>query len=87
MAWKSQQTRKQEQQHFPHEWNIYGKISQSLQLIYEVTGFLCVLQFSGDYLFIYYLSIWASQVAFVVKNLPAYAGDVHSIPGSGSSLQ
>ena len=29
--------------------------------------------------------IWASQVALVVKNLPANAGDVDSIPGSGRS--
>ena len=26
---------------------------------------------------------WASQVALVIKNLPANAGDVGSIPGSG----
>ena len=29
---------------------------------------------------------WASQVALVVKNPPANAGDVGSIPGSGRSL-
>ena len=34
------------------------------------------------------LSYWASQVVFVVKNLPANAGDIRgasSIPGSGRS--
>ena len=36
----------------------------------------------------YIFSIWASQVALVVKNLPANAGDIRnegSIPGSGKS--
>jgi len=28
---------------------------------------------------------WASQVALVIKNLPANAGDAGSIPGSGRS--
>ena len=35
-----------------------------------------------------YLLIWTSQVALVVKNLPASAGDIRdvsSIPGSGRS--
>ena len=50
MTWKSQQTREQEQHRFSHEQKIYGKISQSLQLIYKVTGFLCVLEFSRNYL-------------------------------------
>ena len=29
--------------------------------------------------------VWASQVMLVVKNLPANAGDLGSIPGSGKS--
>ena len=29
--------------------------------------------------------VWASQVVLVVKNLPANAGDLGSIPGSGRS--
>ena len=29
--------------------------------------------------------LWASQIALVVKNLPASAGDAGSIPGSGRS--
>ena len=29
--------------------------------------------------------VWASQVVLVVKNLPANAGDLGSIPGSGKS--
>ena len=29
---------------------------------------------------------WASQVALVIKNPPAFAGDASSIPGSGRSL-
>ena len=36
----------------------------------------------------YYTYMWASQVALVVKNLPANAGDIRdvgSIPGSGTS--
>ena len=35
------------------------------------------------------IRVWASQVALVVKNLPAYAGDVRdvgSIPGMKRSL-
>ena len=37
-----------------------------------------------------YLSLWASQVAGVVKDLPANAGDIKDvglIPGSGRSLE
>ena len=36
----------------------------------------------------YYILKWASQVALVVKNVPASAGDIRdtgSIPGSGRS--
>ena len=32
-----------------------------------------------------YYSLWASQVALVVKNLPANSGDTGSNPGSGRS--
>ena len=31
--------------------------------------------------------MWASQVAQMVKNLPANAGDVGSVPGLGGSLE
>ena len=39
---------------------------------------------------IFFNSVWASQVALVVKNLPANAGDIRDmgwIPGSGRSRE
>ena len=38
----------------------------------------------------FYLFLWASEVALVVKSLPANAGDIRgvgSIPGSGDPLE
>ena len=38
----------------------------------------------------FYLFLWASEVALVVKSLPANAGDIRgvgSIPGSGDTLE
>jgi len=32
-----------------------------------------------------WIRIWASQMALVVKNLSANAGDMSSVPGSGRS--
>ena len=48
------------------------------------------IDLTGDFLMVcIYSYTWASQVALVVKNLPANAGDVRDaglIPGSGRSL-
>ena len=38
----------------------------------------------------FYLSLWASKVALVVKSLPANVGDIRdvgSIPGSGDPME
>ena len=46
--------------------------------------------FKNFYLFMAVLDLQASQMALMVKNLPATAGDVRntgSIPGSGRSLR
>ena len=45
----------------------------------------CLHYFPIDLLSWFKLEYWASQVVLVVKNLPANAGDIGSIPESGRS--
>ena len=59
--------------------------------MYGITSYklLCIKQISNRETLLIYFKAWASQMALVVKNLPADAGDergVGSIPGSGRSL-
>ena len=48
-------------------------------------SFQSLLHSNYDYFYDTLVFKWASLVAQVVKNLPANAGDVGSIPGSGRS--
>ena len=59
--------------------------------MYGITSYklLCIKQISNRETLLIYFKAWASQMALVVKNLPADAGDergVGSIPGLGRSL-
>ena len=63
---------------------------QEFTLFFKGFFFLMWIIFKNFYLFIAVLDLQASQMALMVKNLPATAGDVRNtglIPGSGRSLR
>ena len=74
---------------FWSHWIKTGRRIFDCQLYTEQYSNVKVRQSTATTFVSWYLYKWASQVALVVKNLPASAGDIRdvgSIPGSGSMV-